>query len=57
METSDKFAISSKNIQDPWGGTYRMRCDSNLPAKARGFGVMSPGEDGTVGTEDDVASW
>ncbi len=49
--------LTSKSIDDPWGGTYKMRCDSNLPAEAHGFGVMSPGEDGKEGTEDDVASW
>ena len=46
-----------KNIFDPWGGTYRMRCGGSLPTAARGFGVFSPGEDLQEGTEDDVLSW
>ena len=46
-----------KNIFDPWGGTYRMRCGGILPTAARGFGVLSPGEDLKEGTEDDVLSW
>ncbi len=49
--------LTSKDIYDPWGGTYRMRCDANLPTEAKGFGVMSPGADRKEGTEDDVISW
>jgi prepilin-type N-terminal cleavage/methylation domain-containing protein len=49
--------MNNKDIKDPWGGTYKMLCGSNLPAGAKGLAVMSPGEDGKEGTTDDVKSW
>jgi hypothetical protein len=68
MAHSDKFCpdkleelneyLTAKSINDPWGGTYKMRCRDNLlPPEARGFGVMSLGVDQKEGTEDDVVSW
>ena len=49
--------MNSKDIKDPWGGTYKMLCGQNLPAGAKGLAVSSPGEDGKEGTTDDVKSW
>jgi hypothetical protein len=45
------------DLSDPWGHPYKSFCGQNLPAGARGFAVMSAGEDGTEGTADDVKSW
>jgi general secretion pathway protein G len=49
--------MNNKDIKDPWGGTYKMFCGSNLPAGAKGIAVMSAGEDGKEGTADDIKSW
>jgi general secretion pathway protein G len=50
--------MDSKDIKDPWGNPYKMFCGQNLPAGAKGgLAVMSAGEDGKEGTEDDVKSW
>jgi len=46
--------------KDPWGNPYVMVCGDSAPAGAKGFGVVSYGEDGKPGgTEDakDIASW
>jgi hypothetical protein len=37
------------DIDDPWGHEYQVRCD-------RFFEVLSLGDDGTLGTADDVSS-
>ncbi len=44
--------MNNKDIRDPWGGAYRHVC---VPAKPR-LVVVSAGEDGTFGTDDDVWS-
>ncbi|HSN29485.1 MAG TPA: prepilin-type N-terminal cleavage/methylation domain-containing protein [Kofleriaceae bacterium] len=50
--------MDSKDVKDPWGSPYKMFCGQNLPAGAKGgLAVMSAGEDGKEGTEDDVKSW
>lgn len=35
---------------DPWGATYQLRLSSN------DFSIVSPGPDGSFGTDDDVVS-
>ena len=50
--------MDSKDVKDPWGNPYKMFCGQNLLAGAKGgLAVMSAGEDGKEGTEDDVKSW
>jgi general secretion pathway protein G len=50
--------MDNKDTKDPWGNPYKMFCGQNLPAGAKGgLAVMSAGEDGKEGTEDDVKSW
>jgi general secretion pathway protein G len=49
--------MNSKSIKDPWGNPYKMMCGQSLPAGAKGLAVMSFGEDGKEGTEDDIKSW
>ena len=50
--------MNNKDIKGPWGNDYKMFCGQNLPAGAKGgLAVMSAGEDGKEGTEDDVKSW
>jgi len=35
----------------------KMMCGQTLPPGAKGLAVMSLGEDGKEGTEDDLKSW
>ncbi|MGE0867715.1 MAG: prepilin-type N-terminal cleavage/methylation domain-containing protein [Kofleriaceae bacterium] len=57
IEDLSKY-MNSSDVKDPWGTPYKMFCGANLPAGVQGgFGVMSVGEDGKEGTEDDVKSW
>lgn len=49
--------MNEKDTKDPWGNDYKMFCGANLPAGARGFAVLSAGEDGKEGTADDIKSW
>jgi hypothetical protein len=35
--------------EDPWGGTLRLVC-----AKGDEFSLLSPGQDGRLGTDDDI---
>ena len=49
--------MNGKDAKDPWNGQYKMLCGQQLPAGAKGLAVMSPGEDGKEGTEDDIKSW
>ena len=57
LEDLSKF-MDTKDTKDPWGGTYKMFCGPTMPAGAKGgIAVMSPGEDGKEGTEDDIKSW
>ena len=46
---------SSSN--DAWGTPLKMLCGPSLPPGARGIGVISRGQDGKEGTEDDIKSW
>lgn len=47
----------SKDGKDPWGTPYTMVCGADAPAAAKGFGVVSAGEDMKMGTSDDIKSW
>ena len=49
--------MNNKNTNDPWGNPYKMLCGQNLPSGAKGIAVMSAGEDGKEGTDDDIKSW
>lgn len=49
--------MNSKDINDSWGRPIKMVCGANLPPGVKGLGVMSMGEDGKEGTEDDLKSW
>lgn len=49
--------MNSKDDKDSWGHPLKMLCGSNMPAGVKGLGVMSVGEDGKEGTEDDLKSW
>jgi general secretion pathway protein G len=50
--------MDKKDTKDPWGNQYKLMCPPNLPAGVRsGIAIMSPGEDGKEGTEDDIKSW
>jgi prepilin-type N-terminal cleavage/methylation domain-containing protein len=49
--------MNSKDTNDSWGRPIKMLCGANLPAGVKGLGVVSAGEDGKEGTEDDLKSW
>lgn len=49
--------MNKKDAKDPWGSHYKIYCPPNLPAGANGIAIMSPGEDGKEGTDDDIKSW
>jgi len=49
--------MDSKDANDAWGRPIKMLCGQTLPAGAHGLAVMSTGEDGKEGTEDDLKSW
>jgi hypothetical protein len=49
--------MNSSDANDSWGRPIKMLCGPSLPAGARGLAVMSVGEDGKEGTEDDPKSW
>lgn len=52
--------MNSEDLNDAWGNPLKMFCGSTLPAgvpKGTGVAVMSAGEDGNEGTEDDICSW
>jgi hypothetical protein len=46
-----------EGINDIWGRPLKLLCGANLPPGAKGIGVLSFGEDGKEGTEDDIKSW
>ena len=48
-------AIEGTN--DIWGRPLKLLCGATLPPGAKGIGVLSLGEDGKEGTEDDIKSW
>lgn len=49
--------VNDKNPTDAWGHPLKMMCGASLPAGAKGLAVLSSGEDGKEGTEDDIKSW
>ena len=52
--------MNSEDVKDPWGNPYQMQCGDNAPAGAKGFAVISLGEDGKPGGTGDAAdinSW
>jgi len=48
--------MNNKDTKDPWGNEYQMLCGDQLPAGAKGIGVMSTGED-VKNPADDIKSW
>src|SRR5882724_8677615 len=49
--------MNNDDSNDSWGKPLKMLCGSNLPPGAKGLAVISAGEDGKEGTEDDLGSW
>jgi hypothetical protein len=49
--------MNSNDTNDAWGRPIKMMCGASLPAGAKGLAVMSSGEDGKDGSEDDIKSW
>lgn len=49
--------MNSSDANDSWGRPIKMLCGPSLPAGAKGLAVMSMGEDGKEGTDDDIKSW
>jgi type II secretory pathway pseudopilin PulG len=49
--------MNSSDANDSWGRPLKMFCGANAPAGIRGVGVLSMGEDGKEGTDDDLKSW
>jgi hypothetical protein len=49
--------MSSNDTIDAWGQPLKMMCGASMPPGAKGIAVMSMGEDGKEGTEDDITSW
>jgi hypothetical protein len=43
--------------KDSWGRPLKMMCGTSLPPGVHGLAVVSAGEDGKEGTEDDIKSW
>ena len=53
-----KKYMNKKDTKDPWGNELIMLCGENAPEGAPlGFAVLSKGEDGKQGTDDDIKSW
>jgi hypothetical protein len=49
--------MNTRDVKDPWGRPYAMKCGADLPKGAKAIAVYSFGEDGKDGTCDDVQSW
>lgn len=49
--------MNKRDTRDPWGNEYKMFCAPNLPAGAKAIAVLSLGQDGKEGTDDDIKSW
>ena len=45
--------IIQRVTKDPWGGDYELKC----PGEHGHVDISSPGEDGQLGTDDDINSW
>lgn len=52
-----EYVNKKAGFKDPWGNPYVVKCGSELPAGVRGAGVVSKGEDGREGTDDDLKTW
>jgi general secretion pathway protein G len=55
LEDLMKWA-NKKEVKDPWGNPYVMKCGEGLPQDVS-FGVTSFGPDKKEGTADDIHSW
>jgi general secretion pathway protein G len=49
--------MNGNDSNDSWGRPIKMMCGASLPAGAKGIALVSAGEDGKDGTEDDLKSW
>lgn len=49
--------MNGNDSNDSWGRPIKMLCGANLPAGAKGVALLSAGEDGKEGTDDDLKSW
>ena len=49
--------MNSSDANDSWGRPIKMLCGQSLPAGAKGIAILSLGEDGREGTDDDLRSW
>jgi len=49
--------LNQRDLRDPWGQPFTIRCGADLPPGVTGIAVSSPGGDGRDGTSDDVRSW
>jgi hypothetical protein len=49
--------MNTTDTNDAWGRPLKMLCGQSLPPGVKGLGVMSSGEDGKDGSEDDIKSW
>ncbi len=47
---------NKKDIKDPWGMPFVMKCGEGVPSETH-FGVISFGPDKKEGTDDDIHSW
>jgi general secretion pathway protein G len=47
---------NKKDVKDPWGSAFVMKCGDSAPTENH-FGVVSLGPDKKEGTEDDLHSW
>lgn len=45
------------DVNDAWGRPMKMMCGAYLPPGAKGIAILSRGQDGKEGTEDDILSW
>jgi prepilin-type N-terminal cleavage/methylation domain-containing protein len=49
--------MNGNDLTDGWGQALELKCGASLPAGVHGIGVVSRGEDGKLGTSDDLTSW
>lgn len=49
--------MNNNDVNDSWGKPIRMLCGQSMPPGAKGIALVSLGEDGKEGTEDDLKSW
>jgi general secretion pathway protein G len=47
---------NKKEVKDPWGTPYLMKCGEGLP-EGTSFGLVSAGPDRKENTPDDIRSW